>query len=188
MDGGENEWTTSIKNQVARLTDMTNKLVFLSRMEEENPRINMTDFSLSDAMIETVEPYQAIAKASDKTLICDIEPNVNYKGDSKAIRQAITMLLDNAMKYSDEKGTVSISLKTHSSNREIVVKNTVDSIEIGKHDDLFDRFVRSDASRNSKTGGSGIGMSVAQAIVTAHKGKINAKSDDGKSLTITILL
>lgn len=188
MDVGENEWTTSIRNQVARLTDMTNKLVYLARMEEENPHVNMIDFSLSNAVAEAAEPYKAIALSSGKTLNIDVDENVTYKGDEKAIRQALTMLLDNAMKYSDEKGTVWVSLKSVNSGKEIVVKNTVDKIATGKHDELFDRFVRGDESRNSKTGGSGIGMSVAHAIVAAHKGKISAKSEDGKSLTITIIL
>ena len=188
MDVGENEWTKSIHSQIDRLTDMTNKLVYLARMEEENPHINMIDFTLSNAVAETAEPYKAIALSSGKILNIDAEENVAYKGDEKAIRQALTMLLDNAMKYSDDKGTVWVTLKTLSSGKEIVIKNTVDKIETGKRDELFDRFVRGDESRNSKTGGSGIGMSVAHAIIAAHKGKISAKSEDGKSLTITIIL
>jgi signal transduction histidine kinase len=64
----------------------------------------------------------------------------------------------------------------------------VDNITPGRHDEFFERFYRSDASRNQKTGGHGIGLSVAHAIVMAHKGKISAKSEDGHSLSIHVTL
>lgn len=68
------------------------------------------------------------------------------------------------------------------------VWNTTNSIPVGRHDELFERFYRADKSRNQKTGGFGIGLSVVYAIVNAHKGKITARSDDGTSLVFTITL
>ncbi|MBR1747130.1 MAG: HAMP domain-containing histidine kinase [Clostridia bacterium] len=184
MDVGESEWTESIKKQVARLTEMTNNLVYLSRMEEENPRLAATDFSLSDLVKNTSAPYEAIARTKGKTLSVDVEEGVSYHGNEKAIKQALTMLLDNAMKYSDDKGSVWVNLTTVGKSKTITVKNTVEEMPVGNHDELFERFARSDKSRNSKTGGSGIGMAVAQAVVKAHGGKISANSPDGKTFVV----
>ena len=188
MENGENEWTQSIRNQIKRLTELTNKLVFLSRMDEEAPRLTMLDFSLSDAVTETAQPFLSVAAAQQKNFSMDIAPNITFCGDESTIRQMISLLLDNAMKYSSDEGTIHLSLSENSKNSIITVWNSVDKISIGRHDELFERFYRSDASRNSATGGHGIGLSVTKAIVLSHKGKITANSHDGKSICFTIIL
>lgn len=188
MTMGENDWTISTKKQIKRLTDLTEKLVFLSRMDEENTRLEMEEFSLSEALLDTIHPFSSVAKAKGKTLTYDIISDINYYGDEKNIRQLISILLDNALKYSNENGEISIKLYTLGKNKIITVWNSVENISSGKHDELFDRFYRLDESRNSQTGGFGIGLSVAYAIVKAHKGTIKAKSDDEKSILFTITL
>lgn len=188
MESGENEWTKSIKNQVKRLASLTEKLVFLSRMEEENAALQMADFSLSEAILQTAQPYEAIAEVQGKTLSLEIERNVSYYGNEASLRQLISLLLDNAMKYSNPGGSIAVQFRTAGKNKVLSVKNTVSHIQKGKLDMLFERFYRLDSSRSSQTGGYGIGLSVARAIVTAHKGKISAQSDDGRSILFTIVL
>lgn len=188
MMSEENEWTQSIHNQIRRLTELTEKMVFLTRMDEEHTKLTMMDFSLSDAVTETVEPFLAVAETQNLTLSLLVEPNVSYHGDEATIRQLISLLVDNAIKYASRPGEIQVKLHTSGRSRHLSVWNTVDDIEPGSHDLLFDRFYRRDTSRNTKTGGHGIGLSVAQAIVLAHKGKISAKSTDGKSLLFSITL
>ena len=232
MMEGENEWTSSTRKQVARLTSLTEKLVFLSRMDEEATKLEMLEFSLSDAILDTAEPFKAVAGTKGKKLTIDVTDKILYTGDEKTIRQLISILLDNAIKYSGcssasrEKGNINkknlnktnfnktylnkttqtqndcvttinpapeieISLKSSGKNRIITVWNTVDetaNIKKGRQDMLFERFYRTDASHNSKTGGFGIGLSAAYAIVKAHKGKITAESKDGRSIKFTIVL
>lgn len=188
MENGENEWTSSIKKQVEKLTKLTEKLVFLARMDEENKVVTMVDFSLSDAIEETAQSFKAVADTQNKSFHVKIEKNISYCGDENAIRQLIVLLLENAMKYSDASGNILLQLRKNGKNREIIVKNTVDEIEKGNLNILFERFYRRDASRNAKTGGSGIGLSVAKAIVEVHKGKITAKSEDGKQIEFKIIL
>lgn len=188
MTGGENEWTESIRNQVKRLTSMTEKLVFLSRMDENSDKEQNTDFSLSDAVTETAQPFKTPATTKGKTLEVNVEENVTFNGNESEIRQLVSVLLDNAIKYSDENGKIELTLRSAGKYKEITVKNTVADIEIGKHDELFERFYRSDKSHNSETGGHGIGLSIALAVVENHGGRISARSEDGKSLTITAVL
>ncbi len=188
MENGENEWTSSIHNQIKRLTDLTNKLVFLSRMDEEATKLIMLDFSLSDAISEAAQPFEAVAAASGRTFVCEIEPNISYTGDESTIRQLVSLLLDNAMKYASENGSIRLSFAASGKNKILTVWNTVDGIEPGRHDELFERFYRPDASRSSATGGHGIGLSVVKAIVLAHKGRITAKSEDGQSILFTVTL
>lgn len=188
MTEGENEWTQSTRRQIKRLAALTERLVFLSRMDEESARPKMLDFSLSEAVLDTAGPFRAVAASGRKTLDISVEPDVSFHGDEKNIRQLVSLLLDNAMKYSDADGTIRLQLHAAGRNPVLTVFNTVDAIETGNLDYLFDRFYRTDASRNSETGGFGIGLSVAQAIVTAHKGRITASSADGKSILFTVTL
>jgi len=100
MMEGENEWTSSTRKQVARLTSLTEKLVFLSRMDEEATKLEMLEFSLSDAILDTAEPFKAVAGTKGKKLTIDVTDKILYTGDEKTIRQLISILLDNAIKYS----------------------------------------------------------------------------------------
>ena len=227
MMEGENEWTSSTRKQIARLTSLTEKLVFLSRMDEEATKLEMLEFSLSDAILDTAEPFKAVAGTKGKKLTIDVIDGILYTGDEKTIRQLVSILLDNAIKYSGcssvscENGNINkknlnktnlnetiqtqnncvtagdmapeieLTMRPSGKNRIITVWNTVDdtaNIKKGRQDMLFERFYRTDASRNSKTGGFGIGLSAAYAIVKAHKGKITAESKDGRSIRFTIVL
>ena len=189
MDCGEdNEWIQDIRAQTKRLTALTKDLIYLSRMEEEKPQVQNIDFPLSDVITEAAQPFRSLAKVQEKTLTVDVEPMLNLCGDEKAITQLISILLDNALKYSDEHGT--ISLKAHSKGKNVCIEvfNTAEHVDTSELGRLFDRFYRAEKSRNSQTGGYGIGLSIAKAVTQAHRGKITASSADGKSLLITVTL
>lgn len=112
---------------------------------------------------------------------------LSYVGNEKAIRQLVNILMDNALKYTPEHGFLSLTVKKTSRHICMSVYNTtLAPIASDNLSHLFERFYRSDASRNTSTGGYGIGLSVAQAIVSAHNGKISAQSKDGHSLEISI--
>lgn len=188
MDTGKNEWIDDVRAQTKRLAKLTNDLVYLSKMDEENRRLSRIDFPLSDIVTEEAQSFRSRALVEKKSFDSQIEPMINFNGDERAIRQLISILLDNALKYSDEGGSIKITLKRSGKYVALSVFNTTGEIRSEDLGHLFDRFYRTDRSRNSGTGGYGLGLSIAQAVVSAHKGKISAESSDGRSLTITALL
>lgn len=188
MIDGENEWTISTRKQIRRLSALTEKLVFLARMDEDSARIEITEFNISEAVCDASEPFEIVAETHNKHLKLCIAPNIMCKGDEKMIRQLISLLLDNAIKYSNENGEIQVNLHRDGKDISLRVWNTVDEIKKGNLDELFERFYRTDRSHNSQTGGFGIGLSVAFSIVNAHKGKISAASSDGKSIEFNITL
>ena len=185
---GENEWSDTINNQVKKLTALTERLVFLSRMDEENAEIPMVEFNLSETVNEVSEPFKNLAKISNKTFNLTVEQNLKGVGDVSLIGQLVSILLENAFKYSNDNGNIDLYLSSNGKNNKIIVANTTDGVDKKNLDKLFDRFYRSDDSRNSETGGNGIGLSIAKSIVNIHKGKIFAKSDDGKYIVFTVII
>ena len=177
-----------IRCQVRRLTGLTQDLIFLSRMEEETPPIQPIEFPLSDLTEEMAQSFQGLAKAQGKRLTLSIPPMLSYTGDEKAIRQLLSILLDNALKYTPEEGEVEIALKKEGRMIRLSVSNTIahpmERETLGR---LFDRFYRGDQSRSSQTGSYGLGLSIAKGIVLAHRGKIRAESS-GASLSVIVSL
>jgi len=188
LDTGANEWLEDIRTQTARLTDLTGNLVSLSRMEEDAGQLRMIDFPVSDVVAETAQSFQAPARVQGKSFELRVQPMLTLCGDEKAIRQLVGILLDNALKYTPEGGSISLALEKQNRSIRLSVTNTAEAIDPKSLERLFDRFYRADTSRSSATGGYGIGLSIAQAIVTAHRGKIAASSKDGRSLTMTATL
>ena len=188
-DGGTNECLVEIRMQTERLAALTGDLVYLSRMEEETP-FRKIAFPASDLIAETAQSFRAVALAQGKEYRVEVEPSVTLCGSPDAIRRLTSVLLDNAMKYSPTGGTVTLRAAVRKKALTLLVTNTV-ATKLAESDlpHLFDRFYRTDASRNSETGGHGIGLSVAQAIVSAHGGRIGAEmQEDGRVIGITAVL
>lgn len=188
LTGGENEWITSIRNQTIRLDKLVKNLLMLSKMDEGNIKLVFTDFDLSDAVFKTAGPFETIAQTQNKKFVMDIQPELKLYGDESSIHQLVSTLVDNAIKYSNEEGTIKISLSAAKKGSKIEVYNTTDKIHKENLNKLFDRFYRADSSRSRETGGYGIGLSIAKSIVQAHNGKISVRSEDGKSICFTALI
>lgn len=186
LETGENECIDDIKQQAQRLTKLTNDLITLARMEEDERPMQMTEFPVSEVVADAAAPFKKLAQAQKKELLLDVSPMLAMRGNVQAIEQLVAILLDNALKYSPPESAVKLKLEKQNKNICLSVFNE-SAIEIKKEklDLLFERFYRTDTSRNSATGGHGIGLSLARAAVNAHGGKIFASSADGRSFTVT---
>lgn len=183
IESGESEWTQSIHEQVARLTALTERLVFLARMDEGSAGFTMAAIDLSEAVDKAAAPFESVAVSCGKRLSMSIASGVRAHADAAAVAQVVELLLDNATLYASEGGVIELSLRAVSRGAgkdaaELVVANAADDLPEGDLDRLFDRFYRADVSRNSKTGGSGVGLSVVRAITEAHGGSATVSSHD----------
>lgn len=108
----DNKWIKSIQHQTDRLARLTERLVFLTRMDEENnPIMEKRDMDLSNAVVEMADGYLAMAKSKGRKLAIDVEDGIRLTADEAMMRQVVSLLLDNAMKYSSEGGNVELALK-----------------------------------------------------------------------------
>lgn len=188
MMGGESEWTQNTRTQVKRLTSLTNQMVSLSRLDENPLAQNVAEFNLSEAVNEVLDHFRSLAEVRGKSIKSDIAENVMYTGDENSLRQLVSILTDNAMKYADSSSDIEIRLKKDGRRVKLTLRNLTDGMAEGDQSILFERFYRPDSSRNSETGGSGIGLSLAASIAAAHKGKISARCDKDGYITFTVVM
>ncbi|MCR5676309.1 MAG: HAMP domain-containing histidine kinase [Lachnospiraceae bacterium] len=183
MTGEKSEWTTSIRDQVARMNQLIRDMLTLSRMEDEKLRVVFADVDLSAVVNKAAEPFFVVAKAAGKTFEKDVAEGVHLQGDADALAQLVSILSDNAMKHSAAGGSIQIRLmKEARGSIRLETANICERLPEGNLEHLFDRFYRADASRSKKTGGFGIGLSVARAITESHGGRIRAERDGDQIL------
>lgn len=187
MEHDGDEWVHNIQVQSGRLAKLITNLVTLSRLDEEDPFPVRTEFSLSDALWEIREPFVSLLQAKGKTYTQDIADGLTVTGDRAAIQQMVSILLDNALKYSPDGGSISLTARRSGKKVEIAVSNTVDGTQCTDVGRLFDRFYRADESHSNTVSGTGIGLSIAKATAEAHGGKISAKQT-GNMITFQVLL
>ena len=187
--GDDNEWVTDIKTQTRRLSALTNDLIRLSKMEEGKKSLNLGKVDLAQIVAEQVNSFKSIAASDDKEFVLSCAGNVKTEGDADALRALVSILLDNAVKYSPEGGKIDVSCRAEDRLAVLEVGNsTADSLEEDVLEKLFDRFYRADASRNSDKGGYGIGLATAKATADAHGGNISAHKKSDKQIVFAVTL
>lgn len=177
MTAGESESTQIIAKQVAKMTAMVKNLTSLSRLQEFDKIANKSKFCISDMLKISAEQFLQVMKSENKILTTQIQNNIEYVGDKNLINQLLSILLENATKYSLTK--TNVLLKKTDKCILIKVSNDANGIENGNLNKSFERFYRAQDKRASSIEGSGIGLSVAKEIVNLHNGKINAFGKDG---------
>ena len=188
MENPDNEWVLNIKNQSERLSGLIGNLVLLSRLDEETPFPEKTEFSLSDAIWETVQAASIRAGAEEKTFETDIDDSLPYRGDRQAIQKMLSTLLDNAIRYSDAGKAIFVSARKLQKKTCIEITNFSSTADCSHMDRWFDRFYRPDASRSVNSGGSGIGLSIVKSVAENHGGTVEVAKTGINGIRFRILL
>lgn len=187
---GGNEWLTSIKNQTVRMNHLVKNMVELSKLHELQDDSVKELFNITEAVLDTASNFEAVAKIKEKDYAYSAVSDLKYYGNEADIRQLVAILCDNAIKYTNEKGSIRLTLYKAGKNIVIEITNSCDKIDNATVERMFDRFYRADSSRarDNKTGGYGIGLSIAKAIVEKHKGKIRAYTTGEHFVTFKVVL
>lgn len=179
---GKDEWTDSIKEQIHRLNELIKSMLTLSKMDADVPSDIIKEFNLSESVKETAMDFKPIAITEGKSFNINVEPDIKFNGNEEGINQLISVLLNNAFKYTNDKGNITLTLRKKNKGVTIDLLNTTDVMPKGDLNKLFDRFYRADKSRSRETGSYGIGLSIAKAVAQQHKGSINAERVDDKTI------
>ena len=183
---GKNEWLDDIRSEGHRMAELVNQLVALSRMDEEGQQMNITEVSLGVLVADTVSEFEPLAKDRGKALTASIDKEITCFGDEALLHRLVGILMDNAIKYCDQGGEISVNL--HRGRRIILtVENTYTAVGELELNRLFDRFYRADKARKF-TGGYGVGLSMAKAIIEKHKGEITAYKKDSTHIGFKVIL
>ncbi|XEC97572.1 sensor histidine kinase [Paenibacillus tarimensis] len=182
------KWIHYIKSETERMTKLTNDLLYLTEMDASRASMIHTAFSVSDAVESVILTMEAIIFEKHIGLNYEIENDLTAFGNSEQIKQVVMILLDNAVKYTNLKGSIDITLRKQHNEILLSITNTGEGIAPEHLERIFDRFYRTDKSRARKYGGYGLGLAIAKSIIDQHKGKIYAKSAIGEKTTFYVQL
>lgn len=184
---GSDQWLESAKSQIIRLDKLIKNLVELARTEETIREDTAVLFSVSEVAWASADAFRPLAEADGKMLTAEIEEKLTVKGVPDNFFLLLSILLDNAVKYCDPGGIIRLEVFQRGRNLCISVSNPCQGVDAAQLPRYFDRFYRADFSRDRSTGGYGIGLSTAKAIVTRHKGRISSHYSEGVITFTTVI-
>ena len=180
MEVGKQKWIDKARVQTEKLRELVQALITLCKYDEQTTLLHPQPFNVDEAVRDTVESFAELAQAKDCSLDISSLPELIFCGDEAAVRQLVSILLDNAVKYAVPDTVIHVSLEPLRRGVQLAVENDyVQPIDVPL-DRLFDRFYRPDASRTAATGGLGIGLSIAKSIAEAHHGTICASTKENR--------
>ncbi|MFT4106557.1 MAG: HAMP domain-containing sensor histidine kinase [Lacrimispora sp.] len=189
----QEKWLDNTREEVRRMKQLVEELLFLARSDAKTVQADHTKkepLDFSDTVLNGVLLFESIAFENKVNLKHDLEPDIPLEGCEDQLRQLVTILLDNGCKYAGKNGSVSVELKKASHHAVLKVQNTGELISAEEQKRIFERFYRTDKSRARKSGGYGLGLSIAKTIAEYHKGKISVSSspETGTVFTVTLPL
>jgi two-component system heavy metal sensor histidine kinase CusS len=172
--------------EVVRLAELIGSLLFLARTESPGAHLDRQTVDVGE-LLETIrEYYEGSAEEAGVTLGVDAPPGARATLDRSLIQRAVGNLVSNALAHTREGGTVTLSANRVSGKLDIRVTDSGSGIPAESIPRVFDRFYRVDQARSQSSGGSGLGLSIVQGIVTLHKGKVRIASEPGKGTEVTL--
>lgn len=184
----QSKWLYYIKSEAERMNKLTSDLLYLAQVDYSDVKMIFSDFNLSEAVEHIILTMEGVVFENNISLHYDIEPNLIVSGNIEQIKQVIMIFLDNAIKYTYKKGKINLVLNKNHNKINLSVTNTGKGIPEEHISKIFNRFYRTDKSRARNSGGYGLGLAIAKAIVEQHNGKISVKSIVDKKTTFSIEL
>jgi len=175
---GENKWITYIQKEVQSMDKLVNDLLVLARMENTNTSNNQK-FDLSKEVQMAVSVFESMIYEKKIELETNISEGLEFNGDKEDIKHIISIILDNAIKHTEENGKIIVNTSKEKSNIKIEIKNQGEPIPEEEREKIFERFYRVDKARNRSEKRYGLGLSIAKGIVEKYNGIIFAISKDG---------
>lgn len=184
----EKKWLDYIKTETERMTKLTNDLLYLARLDHNENAVMLSPVSFSEAAESVILLMEAVIFEKNVNMEYDIEPDLFVNGNAEQLKQIVMILVDNAVKYTPQKGDIKVTLKRKESSDTAVLKvyNTGEGISEEAQKHIFERFYREDKSRARESGGYGLGLAIAHAIVESYKGTIKVESVKNEYTLFTV--
>lgn len=191
MTYGENEWCDGINKQTALMCTLIGKMLQLAKLDENAQNLSSDIFNFSDAVYDTAMSFSGPAHVRGISLEVNTAPNLYIRGNEGMIRQVVSILVDNAVKYCDENGKIEVSAANVSrplfkGRTELTVRNTFRAAQSLDGEKLFDRFYRGDPS-HAANNSYGLGLPIAKMILEKHNGTIGVKLEE-EHVAFTVML
>ncbi len=177
-----------IRQQAKRIARIVTDMLVLARADAGQQSVHFEELYLNELVEECCEAAQTISKSAGVRLSAERGEDVPFRGDEELIRGMVTNLLDNAIRYTPEGGSVAVRLVPNHSFVELIVADTGVGIPLESQARVFDRFYRVPNSRNVSNVGSGLGLSIVKVAVEAHSGSVALSSEPGRGSTFTVTL
>ena len=184
----QKEWLSYIKTSIGRMTELINHLLMLAKTEDSGVAIEKEIFSVSELAHEIADSMEAAARKKCLSFSKEIEPQLSFNGSREMTSQILDILLENAIKYVENKGTITLSLRKKPQQLVLVVENSGEGIPEVHLSKIFDRFYRVDDGRGREEGGFGLGLSIVKALVENLNGEIEVESEIGELTRFTVIL
>ena len=182
----QERWISYIESQANRMSFLVNEMLSLANIDSNIKKVNLSKISLTDILKNCLLVFEVVIFEKGLLLEEYIDDDIYINGEKEQIKKLISILIDNAIKYTNSNGKIIIFLKNEKNKAKLIVKNTGEGIKNENLEKIFERFYRIDDSRNSKSGGYGLGLAIARAISEEHKGKIYAESNFRKDVSFIV--
>lgn len=176
---GENKWLSYIQSESERMSKLVTSLLTLTRIEMQSEKPQFAKFDICNAIMEVTMPFESVAFESGITLECELTDEIFINGNEQQLKQVVAILTDNAIKHCYYGGRVLVNISQHKSKCHITVSNTGEPIPDELKEKIFERFFRSDESRNREENRYGLGLAIAKQIIDNHSGTISVNCEDG---------
>ena len=176
---GTNKWLSYIQSEAKRMGYLVQELLSLARLESQAKLPVFYTFSMSKAVTSILLPFESVAFEQTVCLSLDIDDDILFHGNEEQIKQMVSILTDNALQHTIPEGTVKVNLRKTHKKIQLSISNTGNPISIKEQSRIFDRFYRSDSSRERSGNHYGLGLAIAKAIADQHQGSLWVECNDG---------